>query len=196
MNNYELVFDGTISEGHQIEDVKKKLAALLKANDEQIELLFSKPEVIIKKNMDYESAVNYQKALQKAGTVCKVMDAAQNQVAVQVEKAAPASSHGQFIDHAASPPTLQFADTAVMDAGETTLPKDLHNPASQMEATKEPVNKKIGRGIGDIVAGVVLIGIGLLWGGSIFLGTADIIDIFFDCLGLFWIGKGVYKMIS
>ncbi len=196
MNNYELVFDGTISEGHQIEDVKKKLAALLKANDEQIELLFSKPEVIIKKNMDYESAVNYQKALQKAGTVCKVMDAAQNQVAVQVEKAAPASSHGQFIDHAASPPTLQFADEAVMDAGETTLPKDLHNPASQMEATKEPVNKKIGRGIGDIVAGVVLIGIGLLWGGSIFLGTADIIDIFFDCLGLFWIGKGVYKMIS
>jgi len=24
MNNYKLVFDGTLSEGHQVEDVKKK----------------------------------------------------------------------------------------------------------------------------------------------------------------------------
>ena len=42
----------------------------------------------------------------------------------------------------------------------------------------------------------VLIGIGLVWGGSIFLGTADALDIFFDGLGIFWIVKGIYKMIS
>lgn len=208
MNNYKLVFNGTISEGHQVEDVKKNLAALLKANDQQIELLFSKPEVILKKNMDYDSAVKYQEVLLNAGTVCKVMEAAQNQVAAPVEKAAPvntnaqvadqpapAGTHDQIIDHAAPPQTNSFADEPVMEIGETTLPKDFHNPASQMEATKEPVEKKIGRGIGDIVAGVVLIGIGLLWGGSIFLGTADIIDVFFDCLGIFWIVKGIYKMV-
>ena len=53
-----------------------------------------------------------------------------------------------------------------------------------------------GRGIGDIVAGVGLIAIGLFWTGSIFLGNADAFDVFFDFLGLFWIGKGTYKIIS
>ncbi len=83
-----------------------------------------------------------------------------------------------------------------MEVGETTLPKDFHNPAAAAEETKEPVENKIGRGIGDIIAGVVLIGIGLIWGGSIFLGTADVLDVFFDGLGIFWIVKGIYKMIS
>ena len=40
MNNYKLVFDGTISDGYQIQDVKKNLTALLKAKESQIELLF------------------------------------------------------------------------------------------------------------------------------------------------------------
>ena len=83
-----------------------------------------------------------------------------------------------------------------MEVGETTLPKDFHKPSSSAQETKEPIENKIGRGIGDIIAGVVLIGIGLIWGGSIFLGTADALDIFFDGLGIFWIVKGIYKMIS
>ncbi len=89
MSNYKLVFDGTISDGYQVDDVKKNLAMLLKANEQQIELLFSKPEVVIKKNLDHESAMKYQKAMQKAGTICKVMEIAQNQVAVPVEKQPP-----------------------------------------------------------------------------------------------------------
>ena len=209
MNNYKLVFDGTLSEGHQVEDVKKNLASLLEANEKQIELLFSRPEVIIKKNMDYESAVRYQKTLQKAGTVCKVMEAAQNQVAAPVEKAAPVNTNSQFVDqpvpagtpdpfsdHAASPQTQQIADESVMKIGETNSTQALHNPASQLEEAREPAEKKIGRGIGNIVSGIVIIGIGLFWGGSIFLGNADALDVFFDCLGIFWIVKGFYKMIS
>ena len=200
MSNYKLVFDGTISDGYQVDDVKKNLASILKANENQIELLFSKPEVIIKKNLDYESAMKYQKAMQKAGTICKVMEIAQNQVAVPVEKAAPMDTG--FIDEPAAPkPPARaqdhhFSQEPVMEVGETTLPKDFHNPAAAAEETEEPVENKIGRGIGDIIAGVVLIGIGLIWGGSIFLGTADALDIFFDGLGIFWIVKGIYKMIS
>jgi hypothetical protein len=209
MNNYKLVFDGTISDGYQVEDVKKNLAALLKAKETQIELLFSKPEVIIKKNMNYDSAMKYQKAMQKAGTVCKVMEAARTQAAVPAEKAAPVNTGTQFIDQpampntpnlafdqAASPQAHHFSNEPVMEIGETTLPKDFHNPSSTMEDSKEPSENKIGRGIGDIVAGVVLIGIGLVWGGSIFLGTADVLDVFFDGLGLFWIVKGIYKMVN
>ena len=201
MSNYELVFDGTISDGYQVDDVKKNLATLLKANEKQIELLFSKPEVVIKKNLDYESAMKYQKAMQNAGTICKVMEIAQNQAAVPVEEAAPVNTGTGFIDEPATPTTPakaqdhHFSQEPAMEVGETTLPKDLHNPSAAAEETKEPVENKIGRGIGDIIAGVVLIGIGLIWGGSIFLGTADALDIFFDGLGIFWIVKGIYKMI-
>jgi hypothetical protein len=201
------VFDGTISDGYQVEDVKKNLAAVLKANQNQIELLFSKPEVIIKKNMDYEAAVKYQKAMQKAGTICKVMEIARIQAAVPVEKAAPLNTDAGFIDqpgatnssaqtHHYSQEVVMASQDPVMEVGETTLPRDFHNPAAAAEEAKEPVENKIGRGIGDIVAGVVLIGIGLVWGGSIFLGTADALDVFFDGLGIFWIVKGIYKMIS
>jgi hypothetical protein len=237
MSNYKLVFDGTISDGYQVEDVKKNLAAVLKANENQIELLFSKPEVIIKKNMDYESAVKYQKAMQKAGTICKVMEIARNQAAVPAETASPVNATAQSTDPPGMPaPSAQRADQAassqaqhfsqepvmgsqepvmgsqepvmgfqepvmgfqnpVMEIGETNLPKDFQYPSAAVEDTKEPVENKIGRGIGDIVAGVVLIGIGLVWGGSIFLGTADALDVFFDGLGIFWIVKGIYKMIS
>ena len=209
MNNFKLIFDGTISDGHQVADVKKNLAALLKANETQIELLFSKPEVIIKKNVDYGSAVKYQKAMQKAGTVCKVMEAARSQAAIPVEKAAPVNtnaqsidqpvmpnSSAQVVDQTASPQARHFSNEPAMEIGETTLPQDFHHPSSQSDVVKESTENKIGRGIGDIVAGVVLIGIGLVWGGSIFLGNADVLDVFFDVLGIFWIAKGIYKMIS
>jgi len=43
----------------------------------------------------------------------------------------------------------------------------------------------------DIIAGVVLIVIGLAMGGSIFRGDFSLFSLFFDGLGLFWIGKGV-----
>lgn len=46
----------------------------------------------------------------------------------------------------------------------------------------------------NIIAGVVLIGIGLAMGDSIFLGDFSLLSIFFDGLGFFWIGLGVYKI--
>jgi hypothetical protein len=54
---------------------------------------------------------------------------------------------------------------------------------------------KSGSGVKDIMAGVVLIGIGFLFGGSIFLGNPGLLDYFFDGLGLFWIGKGIYRLV-
>ena len=60
---------------------------------------------------------------------------------------------------------------------------------------KEQTEKKSGSGVGDIIAGVVLIGIGLLMGGSVFTGNPTLLDYFFDGLGLFWIGKGIYRLV-
>lgn len=48
--------------------------------------------------------------------------------------------------------------------------------------------------MGNIVAGLVLIGIGLALGGSVFRGDFSPSSLFFDGLGLFWIGRGLYGM--
>ncbi len=47
----------------------------------------------------------------------------------------------------------------------------------------------------DIFWGVLIIGIGLYFGASIFLGDFSLLSCFFDGLGLFWIGKGVVGMV-
>jgi hypothetical protein len=52
-----------------------------------------------------------------------------------------------------------------------------------------------GNGMGNIIAGVVLIGIGLAMGESIFLGQITLLSVFFDGLGLFWLGKGVLGIV-
>ena len=42
----------------------------------------------------------------------------------------------------------------------------------------------------DIFWGAVIIGVGLLFGESIFLGQVSLISVFFDAVGLFFVGKG------
>ena len=48
----------------------------------------------------------------------------------------------------------------------------------------------------DIFWGVVIIGIGLAMGGSIFMGQFTLINFFFDGLGIFFIGKGLVGMLG
>jgi len=48
----------------------------------------------------------------------------------------------------------------------------------------------------DIITGLVLIGIGFAFGGSIFLGDFSLFSIFFDGLGIFLIVKGVIKIMK
>jgi hypothetical protein len=48
----------------------------------------------------------------------------------------------------------------------------------------------------DIITGVVLIAIGLFMGSSFFFGDFTLFNIFFDGLGVFFIGKGVFGMMG
>lgn len=50
--------------------------------------------------------------------------------------------------------------------------------------------------MGSIIAGVVLIGIGLVGGGSVFYGEFTPWSILFDGLGVFWIGKGIRDLMK
>lgn len=48
----------------------------------------------------------------------------------------------------------------------------------------------------DIVWGLVIIAIGVFMGGSVFLGDFSLINIFFDGLGVFFIGKGSFSLMN
>lgn len=51
-------------------------------------------------------------------------------------------------------------------------------------------------GVRDLIGGCVLIGIGFLFGGSVFMGDPTILDWIFDGLGIFWISKGIYTLAT
>jgi hypothetical protein len=50
--------------------------------------------------------------------------------------------------------------------------------------------------VSNIFWGVLIIIIGLVSGNSLFLGEVGIVSVFFDGLGLFWIGRGVYQLMQ
>jgi len=52
------------------------------------------------------------------------------------------------------------------------------------------------QGVRDLAAGALLIGIGFLFGGSVFLGNPTILDWVFDGLGTFWVAKGIYFLAT
>ena len=89
MNQYQLVFNGTVSDGHNLNDVKRNLASLFKTDDIKIEQMFARLPFVVKRNVDYDGAIKYQQVLRKAGAICQVEEAVQNIRPPIMEKAAP-----------------------------------------------------------------------------------------------------------
>jgi hypothetical protein len=173
MKQYNVVFGGAVSGGHKVEEVKRNLGAIFKADTKKIDQLFAVPQVVLKRNIDYDQATKYQKALQRAGAICNVEEVIQNIDQRAVDTPVP--------------PPIQKSSGVHMVGGEM-------QPAHEPE-TREQAKTKSGSGVGDIIAGVVLIGIGLAFGGSVFTGDPGLLDYFFDGLGVFWIGKGLYRLV-
>jgi hypothetical protein len=48
----------------------------------------------------------------------------------------------------------------------------------------------------NIFWGAVIIAIGLFNGQSVFLGEFGVLNLIFDGLGLFWIGRGVFALVG
>ena len=177
MNQYQLVFNGTISDGREINEVKRNLASLFKTNDAKIDQLFASLPIVVKRDVDYDDALKYQRALRKAGAICQVEETTQFAAAPAAEKAT-------------EPPPMTYKPDSLNATDVDYIPE------SQPVATEEETPKKGIQGIGDIISGVVLIGIGFVVGGSVFMGDANWLDYFFDGLGIFWIGRGIYKMVK
>jgi hypothetical protein len=176
MNQYQLVFNGTVSDGHNLNEVKRNLASLFKTDETKIEQLFTQLPFVVKRNVDYDGAIKYQQVLRKAGAICQVEEAVQHIRPPVMEKAAPPPPPMTY-----KPPSLNATDVDYIPDSEPVTSED-----SQKEGIK---------GLGDIISGVVLIGIGFVVGGSVFMGDATWLDYVFDGLGVFWIGSGIFKMV-
>jgi hypothetical protein len=173
MNQYQLVFNGTLSDEHKVNEVKRNLASLFKTDDAKIDQLFTSLPVVVKRDVDYDGALKYQRVLRKAGAICQVEEVT-NIIKPPV------------LDNGAPPPLTYKPDLGATDVD--YIPTD--EPVTTEDTPKEGI-----KGLGDILSGVVLIGIGFLIGGSVFMGDATWMDYVFDGLGIFWIGRGLFKMV-
>ena len=70
---YKLVYAGEINEGQHGAVVKKRLAGVLKLDDDRMEVLFSGKPVVVKKATDARTAARYQEVFQKAGARLRVL---------------------------------------------------------------------------------------------------------------------------
>lgn len=71
-NSYEIVFRGKLVAGHDEAQVKANMGKLFKAGPETIDKLFAGGRVVLKKNLDRDTAYKYRDILKKAGAVTVV----------------------------------------------------------------------------------------------------------------------------
>lgn len=85
---YEVIFQGELVEGFSAADVKANIARLFKASPQQIEQMFSGRRVVIRNQLDQETAQKYQVLLRKNGALCSL---APMQPAAPAKRPAPVS---------------------------------------------------------------------------------------------------------
>ncbi len=72
-SRYKIVFDGRIVEGHEVEDVKRNLVLSYRIDPKKVERLFAKRPVVIRKNVDHQTAMKYKRAFERAGAICQIL---------------------------------------------------------------------------------------------------------------------------
>ena len=69
---YEVAFSGKISDGADLGEVKARLGGMFKADESKLTQLFSGKRIVIKKNIDKQTAIKFHTALKRAGAECEV----------------------------------------------------------------------------------------------------------------------------
>lgn len=82
---YEVIFRGDLLAGQSVIEVKQRLAQLFNADATRIDQMFSGKPVVVKRNLDMETAERYQSSLLKAGALVDIRPATINE-AVSEEK--------------------------------------------------------------------------------------------------------------
>lgn len=128
---YKVVISGQLEPGHELEDVKARIARLFKLEGKtrQLDALFSNKPVTVKKGLSEKQARLYHKAIQEAGLQCQLIaeDVAAPPVSDQIDEDRP--SQQQHAQAAVSTPPEEPA------AEQAQIPdKQEYNPYQQPSA--------------------------------------------------------------
>lgn len=77
-SEYCVLFKGEIQDGHNLDEVKSRMAKMFKMEIAKIEHFFTGKTVVIKKKLTFETAEKYQQAINKAGGRCWIHDGLKN----------------------------------------------------------------------------------------------------------------------
>ena len=69
---YQIIFTSEVVDGINPDKIKENLSALFKLNIETIDRLFLNDSHVIRKNINYQSALRFKKALKEAGALCRI----------------------------------------------------------------------------------------------------------------------------
>lgn len=114
---YEVIFQGKLAEGFSAADVKANVARLFKASPQQIEQMFSGRRVVIRNQLDRETAQKYQILLRKHGALCNI-EPMQGQAPALTPKPQPSSA----TPSPAPKPAAASTPQAAAPASETKRP--------------------------------------------------------------------------
>lgn len=71
-NKYRVVMTGQLAGGKSENDVKARMAALFKTSTDKISALLNRPGVVIKKDIDLDTAKKYAGAILATGAICRI----------------------------------------------------------------------------------------------------------------------------
>ena len=86
---YDVYFRGDIAPGHQMVEVRQRLQALFKLDDERAAKLFSGRPLAIRRELDKGGAEQYRDSLLKAGALVELRSAASGEVLAASSPVAP-----------------------------------------------------------------------------------------------------------
>lgn len=142
---FEIAFSGQIAAGEDPEQVKSRVGAMFKAGEDKLAQLFSGKRIVIKKNIDAQTAEKYRQAMERAGAVCEVVSlspAAPSQSEAVPESPAPApvtSSPSQRAADHDVPPAPQTVPLDVKGDDIPDLDVSIAPPGSDLEQIPQEV---------------------------------------------------------
>ncbi|MEH6616490.1 MAG: hypothetical protein V7699_01480 [Porticoccus sp.] len=99
---YEVIFRGDVLAGQSVIEIKQRLAQLFNAEAKRIDQMFSGKPVVVKRNLDLETAERYQSTLLKAGALVDIRPATLDGV-VSEERPVESSNHDSGLTQEAEP---------------------------------------------------------------------------------------------
>ena len=153
---FEVAFSGQISDAADLNDVKSNFAKMFNADEAKLAQLFSGKRIIIKKNIDQQTAVKYQTALQRAGAICEVKSLSANQAVTPNRNPSPTATPAPAAAVPARPAPV--IPKAPVDYGDVAPPPRTDplgitgNQIAELSATIAPVGSELQSEIKEVPA--------------------------------------------